>query len=461
MEGIINAITGVLWSPVMVGVLLLTGLYFSIRTGFIQLRGLPDMLRIFKPGGESGSKEGISSFHALCLSLAGRVGTGNIVGVATAIAIGGPGSVFWMWVVAFLNAATAFAESTLSQVYHFKHKGLWRGGPAAYISEGLHSKWLAVIFAVCTIAGSGLFGTTVQSNGAATAVYNTFGLNTVWGGCIIAAFTGIVVFGGVRRIAKVAGIITPFMALGYILISIIVLVCNHTAIIPAFKSIFTNAFGIHPLVSGIIGTTISMGVKRGLFSNEAGQGTGAISSAAAQVKHPVEQGLAQSFSVYIDTLFICTATALMILVTDSYNIVDPQTDTILLEKAPELGNNYVAFTQAAISTVFGSLGSAFVSISLLFFAFTTLMAYYFYSESSIVYLFRGRSDRWRKFTMNAFNALFIAAIVYGSVKEADFVWSLADLGVGVMVWLNVAALLLLSPIVLKSLEDYGSRKNRK
>lgn len=460
MKEIVSAINDVIWSPALVVLLVCAGLYFSIGTRFVQVRKIGEMVRILFPKGEEKKKsqEGISSFEAFCVALSGRVGTGNIVGVATAIAIGGPGAVFWMWVVAFFGASTAFVESTLSQVYKFKHNGIWRGGPALYITHGLKCKWLGVVFAVATIIGSGICCTTVQANGMANAITNSFSLPAIVGGVILAVLIGLVIIGGIRRISKVASIVTPFMAIGYILVALIVLVANWRTIPGAFGSIFTNAFGINPLCGGILGSTISMGVKRGLFSNEAGQGTGAIPSASADVKYPAQQGLAQAFSVYIDTLLVCTATALMIITTGSFNVIDQNTGEMLVSNAPELGNNYVAYTQTAVDSVIGGLGGAFVSISLIFFVFTTVMAYFFYSESSIIFLCRNIGEKKEKLILNCFKVFFLAAIIFGAINEADLVWTLADIGVGTMAWINVVVILLLSPKAFKALKDYESRK---
>ena len=393
MERIVSAINDIVWSPALVVLLVGAGLYFSIRTGFVQLRRIGVMTRLlFGKKDRSKEKKGVSSFEAFCIALSGRVGTGNIVGVATAIALGGPGAVFWMWVIAFLGASTAFVESTLAQLFNFEHEDGFRGGPACYIDKGLRSKWLAVVFALFTIIGCGVMLTTVQANGMSTAASNSLGINPLVSGLFLALLIGLVVIGGIKRISKVASIVTPFMAVAYIVIALVVLAFNWRAIPGLLSMIVTNAFGINPVCGGILGSTIMMGVKRGLFSNEAGQGTGAIPSASADVKHPAEQGLVQAFSVYVDTLLVCTATALMILSAGTYNILGPDS-SMLVANSPELGANYVGFTQAAIDTVLGGFGSIFISIALAFFVFTTIMAYYFYSESSIIYLcnLNGRS----------------------------------------------------------------------
>lgn len=433
------------------------GLYFSIRTRFVQLRRIGVMTHLlFGKKDKTKEKKGVSSFEAFCIALSGRVGTGNIVGVATAIALGGPGAIFWMWVIAFLGASTAFVESTLAQLFNFEHEDGFRGGPACYIDKGLRSKWLAVVFALFTIIGCGLMLTTVQANGMSSAASNSLGVKPLVSGLFLAFLIGLVVIGGIKRISKVASIVTPFMAVAYIVIALVVLAFNWRAIPGLLSMIVTNAFGINPVCGGILGSTIMMGVKRGLFSNEAGQGTGAIPSASADVKHPAEQGLVQAFSVYVDTLLVCTATALMILSAGTYNILGPDS-SMLVANSPELGANYVGFTQAAIDTVLGGFGSIFISIALAFFVFTTIMAYYFYSESSIIYLcsLNGKcSQRTEMLLIRVLQIAQLTAIVFGAVKEANLVWTLGDIGVGIMAWVNVVAIILLSPKAIGALKEY-------
>ena len=452
MEKVIGWINEIVWNPALVGLLLFAGLYFSVRTRFVQVRRLGLMVRSLfgrkAPGGG-----GISSFEAFCIALSGRVGTGNIVGVATAIAFGGPGAVFWMWVVAFLGASTAFVESTLSQIFKFRHSSGYRGGPFSFITEGLRGKAFGVVFAVITIISCGVFLTTVQANGVSMAMTNAFPVPPLATGVVLAVILGVVVVGGVGRIAKVASIITPFMALGYILMSLVVVAFHIQDVPGVLAEIVRSAFGVHPAVGGIIGSTIAMGVKRGLFSNEAGQGTGAIASAAAEVDHPARQGLCQAFSVYVDTLLVCTATALMILTTGTYNVIDQASGALLFAGAPDLGNNYAAFTQSAVDSVFAGFGSQFVSVAMIFFAFSTMMAYYF-----IFYLFRGRSARAEKWVLRVFQALMLGAVVFGAVREADLVWQLGDIGVGLMAWGTVISILLLCPKAIRALKDFENTR---
>lgn len=461
MDKIVQQIYNIVWSPALIILLVGAGLYFTLRTRCVQIRRIGEMVRLLfkKPKGKE--REGISSFQAFCIALSGRVGTGNIVGVATAIALGGPGAVFWMWVIAFLGASTAFMESTLAQKYKFKRGSEWRGGPASYIDEGLGCRWLGIVFAIFTIIGYGMLLAMVQANGVASAFDNSFSINPLWTGIGVVVLLAVVIVGGVRRIADFASVVTPFMALGYILMSLIIIGANIKAVPAVFGMIFSSAFGFNSAFGGIIGSAISMGVKRGLFSNEAGQGGGAIVSASANVDNPAQQGLVQAFSVYIDTILVCTSTALIILCTGCYNIFGAD-GRMIASNAPELGSNYVGFTQAAIDTVFNGVGSAFVAIALAFFTFTTLIAYYFYSESSILYIARlkGRKSKERM-NILVYRILLFAAVVYGACTQSDTVWTIGDIGLGLTTWINVIVLLILCPQALKDLKEYEATLPRR
>ena len=461
IDNIVSIINNIIWSPALVVLMVGAGLYFSIRTGFVQVRRIGLMVRsLFAPKHDdnNGGKRGISSFEAFCVALSGRVGTGNIVGVATAIALGGPGAIFWMWVIAFLGASTAFVEATLAQKYKFQHESGFRGGPSTYIEKGLKLPWLGIVFSILCIVGYGLLLTTVQSNGMSGALRNSFGVDPAVSGIILAAVLALVIIGGIKSISRVASIITPFMALGYIIISLVVIAHHIDAVPGVFKAIVTNAFGINPIAGGIIGSTIMMGVKRGVFSNEAGQGGGAIVSASASVSHPAKQGLAQAFSVYVDTILICTATALMILCSGTYNIFDAKSGEMLVANASQLGNNYVGFTQAAVDSVLSGFGSTFVSIALVFFVFTTIMAYYFYGESSIIHIFsgRGKSGKGEKAVIWLYRIGLLGMVVFGALREANVVWQMGDIGVGITCWINVIALLILCPEAIRALKEYES-----
>ncbi|MBR4409020.1 MAG: alanine:cation symporter family protein [Bacteroidales bacterium] len=461
-DRIVSAVNEVVWSPLLVALLIFAGVYFSIRTGFVQVRRFPLLVKsLFAKSNRSKTeRKGMSSFEAFCVALSGRVGTGNIVGVATAIALGGPGAIFWMWIIAFFGASTAFVESTLAQIYKFRHKTGFRGGPANYIDQGIGKRWMGVLFAIVTIVGYGLFLTTVQANGVSSALGNSYGMAPLASGLVLAFLLALVIIGGVRSIARVASLVTPFMALGYVVISLVIIALHIDKVPGVFMSIIDGAFGIRPVAGGILGSTIMMGVKRGIFSNEAGQGGGAIVSAAAEVPHPARQGFAQSFSVYVDTLLVCTATALMILCSGTYNILDSKTGEMLVANAPELGDNYVNYTQAAVDSVLSGFGGQFVSIALFFFVFTTIMAYYFYSESSIMYIFNLGKEKEKKAESVAiwtFRFGILGAAVFGAVRETNVIWQLGDIGVGLLAWINVIALLILCPKAIRALKDYESR----
>ncbi|MBQ1866235.1 MAG: alanine:cation symporter family protein [Bacteroidales bacterium] len=451
LEKIVSQINGIVWNPVLVILLIAAGLYFSFKTRLVQVRRFRLMIKSLFSAKEE--RNGITSFEAFCIALSGRVGTGNIVGVATAIAFGGPGAVFWMWVVAFFGASTAFVESTLAQIYKFPHHSGYRGGPFSFIEHGLGKRWLGIVFAAVTLLACGVFLTTVQANGVSSAMKNAFPVPPLASGISLAVILGLVIFGGIKRIARVASLVTPFMALGYILMSLVVIGFHIQDVPGVFASIITNAFGINPVCGGIIGSTIAMGVKRGIFSNEAGQGTGAIVSAATDVHYPAQQGLAQAFSVYVDTLLVCTATALMILCSGTYNILGGNGE-MLYAGAPELANNYVNYTQSAVDTVFMGFGSQFVSIAMVFFAFSTIMAYYFYAESSIIYLFHKHEGKGENIAIRIFQVLMLASVVFGAVREADLIWQLGDIGVGLMAWFTVISILILCPKAIKALREY-------
>ena len=451
-----DLIYNIIWSPALIVLLVGAGLYFTIRMRCVQIRRVGLMAKLLFGRRKSSDKSNLSPFQAFCVALSGRVGTGNIVGVATAIALGGPGAVFWMWVIAFLGASTAFTESTLAQIYNFKHEGALRGGPASYIEKGLKKPGLGMLFAILTIAGYGMLLVLTQANGVSGAFENSFAVKPWISGAALAFVLSLVIIGGARRIANVATVVTPFMAIAYILMAIIIICANISAVPAMLGLIVKSAFGINPLVGGMVGSTFAMGVKRGLFSNEAGQGGGAIVSASAENDLPAQQGLVQAFSVYIDTILVCTATALMILCTGNFNIVDSSTGELLYAAAPALGSNYVGFTQAAIDTVFHGFGSAFVAIALAFFVFTTLMAYYFYAESSIAYIFNrsGKAgSKGEKAAIWVYRIVMLVLVVLGACTSSDVAWKWGDVGLGLTTWINVLSLLFLFPQALAALKD--------
>ncbi len=473
-ESFIDSANSIIWSNALIYLLLAIGIYFSIRMRFFQVRLVKDMIRQLFKGGRS--EAGISSFQALSVSLSGRVGTGNIAGVATAIFIGGPGAIFWMWMVAFLGSGSAFVESTLGQIFKRKEKGEYRGGPAYYIDKGFKNKKFAKIyaslFAICTIVATGILLPGVQSNGIASGIKNAFAIDHKYTGILLVILLGLIIFGGIKAIAKVAEYVVPFMALGYIIMAIIVLVIYYESIPGVFALIISSAFGAKATFAGIVGAMISIGVKRGVYSNEAGQGTGAHPAAAAEVSHPAKQGLVQAFSVYIDTLFVCSATAFMILVTGMYNVKGPGGNELLVDNGVyymQDGVKHVdgsaTYTQAAIDKAFNGketfdesyvgMGSYFVAIALFFFAFTTLMAYYYIAETNVAYLVRNRSGAA---LMLLLKIAILSAVFFGCIRTAKVAWGLGDMGVGIMAWLNIIAIVILQKPALLAFKDYEQQK---
>ncbi|MBU1436543.1 MAG: alanine:cation symporter family protein, partial [Gammaproteobacteria bacterium] len=426
MNEIVNSINNIIWSSALIYLCLGAGLFYSVLTRFAQVRHFKEMWKLMLNNNES--DKGISSFQALAVSLSGRVGVGNIAGVAAAIGFGGPGAVFWMWVVAFLGASTAYAESTLGQIYKVEEDGQYRGGPAYYFERCLGWRPLGVLFAISAIIGCGIFLPGVQANAVGNAVTQIFGEGTMvvtsFGDvgsyklialAIILMILAFIIFGGIKRIANFTQIVVPFMALGYIVMALIVVFLNLNKLPGIFSMIFNDAF----TAQAGFGAAIGWGVKRGIYSNEAGQGTGPHAAAAAEVDHPAQQGLVQAFSVYVDTLLVCTATALMILITQQYNVVGTLTDGSFIVQnvaaTTEIGS--AAFTQLALLSVFGNFGQVFVGIALFFFAFTTILAYYYITETNVAYLNRVFNN---KLPNLFFKLLLMFMVAYGTVNSAGY-----------------------------------------
>ena len=452
MHAAVDYLNGIVWSSALIYLCLGVGLYFSIRTGFMQLRGIPEMLRLLFAS--KSSSAGISSFQALSVALSGRIGTGNIAGVATAIHFGGPGAVFWMWLVGFLGAATAYIESTLGQIYKERdHHGRYRGGPAFYIEKAMGQKWYAMTFAVATIIGTGLLLPGVQANSIASSVENAWGLPRLVSAAAMVVVLGALIFGGIRRIAQFAELVVPVMSIGYVAAAVAVIALHHDRLLDVMELIFTSAFGLHAGYGAILGLAIQWGVKRGVYSNEAGQGTGPHAAAAAEVKHPAAQGYVQAFSIYIDTLFVCSATAFMLLLTRNYNVVDPN-GAAIVQHVPgvPVGPSY---TQAAVESITPGLGASFVAIALTFFAFTTIVAYYYMAETNINYVNRHAP---RDSMMFVLKLAIMGSVAYGSIRSAELAWALGDLGVGVMAWLNIVAILIVQKPALLALRDYQRQR---
>lgn len=452
MQNLANFLNGILWSNVLIVLCLASGLYFSIRLRFVQVRKIKEMVRLLFDG--KASENGLSPFQAFSLAISGRVGTGNIVGVITAIALGGPGSIFWMWVLAFLGAGTAFVECSLAQVYKEEINGQYRGGPAYYIKKGLGNKWLAAGFAFsCALANLVLLPG-VQSNAIASSLNHAFGFNETISGIVLIVLLGAVIFGGVKRLGKVAEILVPFMAISYVVIALLVIGFNISELPSVISLIFTSAFGAHAVFGGIVGSAITMGVKRGVYSSEAGMGTAPQPAATAEVSHPAKQGLVQAFSVYVDTMFVCTATAFMVLITNSYNVVNPD-GGYLVNNLGDVEAGAI-FTQKAVESFIPGFGSAFVAIALFFFAFTTLMATYYNGDTNFVYLIKEHSNN--KIIITIERIAFLLVTLIGAIKTTGLAWSYADVGVGLMVWFNLVGILLLGGIAFKILRDYEEQR---
>ncbi|MFK8014061.1 MAG: alanine/glycine:cation symporter family protein, partial [Gammaproteobacteria bacterium] len=465
MELLVSNINGVVWSPALIYLLLGAGLFFSVLTRFVQVRLFAEMLRLLFSGKKS--DKGISSFQALSVSLSGRVGTGNIAGVAAAIGFGGPGAVFWMWVVAFLGASTAYIESTLGQIYKEDDDGQYRGGPAYYIEKAMGQTWYAWLFALVTIFSCGVLLPGVQSNAIGNAIEVALGQGSVMstflgdigstklitGGVLVIALASII-FGGVKRIASVTQVVVPFMALAYVVTAVIIVALNASKVPAVIGLILSDAFT--PMAG--MGAAIGWGVKRGVYSNEAGQGTGPHAAAASEVDHPAQQGLVQAFSVYVDTLFVCTATALMILITGTYNVHDPDGGFLIQNLAGDMAASSPAFTQFAVDSVMPNVGKPFIAVALFFFAFTTLLAYYYIAETNVAYVRRKFKAPW---AMLVLKFVLIASVFYGTVRTANLAWALGDLGVGLMAWLNVVGILILFAMgrpAIKALQDYERQR---
>jgi len=452
-ETIVNSINDIVWSNALIFVALASGLFYSFKTRFVQVRMFKEMIRLLF-GGKS-SERGVSSFQAFAIAISGRVGTGNIAGVATAIALGGPGAIFWMWIIAFLGSASAFIEATLGQLYKENKGGEYRGGPAYYIEKGLGIKWFATLFAIATIFSTAFFLPGVQANSIAAGIKSAFDVDVAYTGTAIIVFLAIIVFGGVKRIGRFSEIVVPFMAIAYILLAVIIIGMNFSEVPRVIKLIISSAFGAHQAFGAIVGMAIMWGVKRGVYSNEAGQGTAPHAAAAAEVSHPAKQGLVQAFSVYIDTLFICTATAFMILFTFQYNVIDPSIDGgFITENIPGISYG-PEYTQLAIESQFPGFGKVFVAIALSFFAFTTIMAYYYIAETNVSYLDHQNKKKWLIWVLRI---VILGATFYGAIRSAELAWTMGDIGVGIMAWLNFIAIFLLRKPALALLKDYERQK---
>ncbi|WP_047689007.1 alanine/glycine:cation symporter family protein [Vibrio sp. ZOR0018] len=468
MQSFVDFLNGIIWSPALIYLCLGAGLFYSIVTRFVQVRHFFEMWRLLLSG--KSSTKGISSFQALAVSLSGRVGTGNIAGVAAAIGFGGPGAIFWMWVVAFFGAATAYAESTLAQIYKEEDEGEFRGGPAYYIEKAMGQKWYAWIFAISTIFACGVLLPGVQSNSIGNAVEAAFGAGPIiettigsftfakiFTGTVMSIILAFIIFGGVKRIANFTQVVVPFMALAYVITAFVIILLNISEVPRIFAMIIGDAFT--PMAG--IGAAIGWGVKRGVYSNEAGQGTGPHAAAAASVDHPAQQGLVQAFSIYIDTLLVCSATAFMILITGAYNVHGGAEGAFLVQNiAADISANSPVFTQMAIESALPGVGKPFVAFALFFFAFTTILAYYYIAETNIAYIRRTFKVDGLMFLLKV---VIIATVFYGTVRTANLAWAMGDVGVGLMAWLNIVGILIIffmAKPAIAALKDYEEQQKQ-
>ena len=441
-KSVVQVGNDLIWSQYLIGLLLTVGIFFTISSKFVQLRMLPEMFRalVEKPETLKNGEKGISPFQAFAISAGSRVGTGNIAGVATAIVLGGPGAVFWMWIIAFIGAASAFIEATLAQVYKVHDKeGGFRGGPAYYITKGLNQKWLGITFAVLITVTFAFVFNTVQSNTIAESLRTQYHISPVITGIILAVITAIIIFGGVRSIATLSSLIVPIMAIVYVGIVLVILLMNFDQIIPMIGTIIKSAFGMEQVAGGAVGTAILQGIKRGLFSNEAGMGSAPNAAATAAVPHPVTQGLLQSLGVFFDTMLVCTATAIMILLYSGLKFG---------EKAPQ----GVEVTQSALNEHLGSPGGIFLTVAITLFAFSSVVGNYYYGQSNIEFLSKNKA------ILFIFRCLVVVLVFIGAVVKTETVWSTADLFMGLMAIVNLVSIIGLSNIAFAVMKDYIQQK---
>ena len=446
----VNQMDAMVWSMVLVILCLGVGLYLSIRLKFPQIRLVREMVKLLTSKEES--ENGITPFQAFATTVGARVGMGNIAGVASAIFYGGPGSVFWMWMIAVIGAASAFVESALAQAYKVKSPdGEFTGGPAYYIEKGLKCKPYAILFAVVAFLGPGFLMPGVQINSLVTVFEEAFSVNKVFVGAICCIVLGIVVYGSIKRIAHIAEMLAPAMCAVYILAALIVVGLNITKLPGIFLMIIQSAFGVHTVLGGILGSAVSWGVKRGIYSNEAGMGCGAIVSAAAECSHPVKQGLIQAFSIYVDTLFIGTSTALIVLLTGTFDVIDGAGNLLISQTdGIEAG---IKWTQHALMSTFGTWSGKVLAIIIVLFVFTSMTGYCYQAESNIRYL-TGNSKK----AIAIARAVFLVASFLGAIVNADAVWAMGDIGYGLMAWANIIAIALLAPKAVALLKDYEKQK---
>lgn len=436
---LIDSVNTFLWSYILVAALIVLGVYFTFKTKFVQFRYFKEMFRLLGDGNSKEAKaEGkVSSFQAFCISTASRVGTGNIAGIALALIAGGPGAIFWMWLIALVGSASSFVESTLAQIYKVKDGKSFRGGPAYYIEQGLNKKWMGVTFAILITICFGFVFNAVQANTVAAAFSNAFEIDKLTMGIALAVLTAAVIFGGIHRIAKVSEIIVPIFAGLYILVALFIVVMNIGQLPSVFKLIFESAFNVGSVTMGSMGGIMLIGIKRGLFSNEAGMGSAPNAAATAEVSHPVKQGLIQTLGVFTDTIVICSCTAFIILLYPAY---------------AETGLTGIELTQVALSSHIGPIGNIFIAVCIFLFAFSSIVGNYYYGESNMEFI------KVNKVGINIFRALVVGMVLFGALTKVQIVWDLADVFMGLLAVINLVAIVLLGKYAFMALDDYTNQK---
>ncbi|MGL4520966.1 MAG: alanine/glycine:cation symporter family protein, partial [Bacilli bacterium] len=437
VRAFVGSINDFLWSQALIILLIGFGLYFTFKMGFVQFRLIKDMFKsITEKSASPDGKKGVSGFGAFAVSTASRVGTGNMAGVATAIVAGGPGAVFWMWLIAIIGSASSFVESTLAQVYKEKNGDTFIGGPAYYMQKALNMRWLGVIFAVLITICFGFIFNALQSNTISAAFQTAFSFKAEYIGYVLIAVTGMIIFGGIKRIVTFAQIIIPIMAGIYILVAFLVTLLNVTELPAMFADIISSAFTFEQATGGIIGYAMMNGIKRGLFSNEAGMGSAPNVAATASVSHPVKQGLIQTFGVFIDTIIICSATAFIVLLSGTYTNYDSS------------NVNGIEVTQSGLQSLLGDWAPIFIAGCILLFAFTSIIGNYYYGEANIRFITE------KKIYLNVYRILVLAWVMFGTLDAIGFIWDLADLFMGLMAIINLYAIFRLAPIAKEALDDY-------
>ena len=446
MNELITTVNDIIWSYVLIVALVGCGLWFTWRTRFAQFRMVGEMIRLLtdstvgtvKDQAKGERVRRVSSFQAFAVSVATRVGTGNLAGVAVAITIGGPGAVFWMWVIALIGSATAFVESTLAQLYKQKYKDFFIGGPAYYIQKGLKQRWMAILFAILITLQFGLSNNSIQANTICGAMQEAFGWSPVWVGILLAAMALFIVFGGIWRIAQVSAVLVPFMAIGYLVLTVVIIVMNYHLIPHVFKVIVLDAFGFTQIAGGGIGAAMMNGIKRGLFSNEAGEGSAPNVAATAVTTHPVKQGLIQALGVFTDTLVVCSCTAFIILISGLYQ---------------DSASSGIALTQSALQNEVGSFGPIFVAIAIFLFAFSSIIGNYYYGEANIRFI----TSNETVITVYRICSAGLM-VIFGAVASFELVWNLVDFFMAFLTACNLVAITLLGRYAFRLLDDYRQQK---